>query len=226
MRKWYKVLNEWDLLIASFLASVFFVGIASGNVTVDIMADRIIMADGSVIEGSVLCRGSDSIIVLVGETERTLPTSSVIRVERGSSTGERRTFGTVSVGGHEVIIGAAAVEAPVIPEKKVEEPAKKRRSDKAEGGKKQGKKKDGRKRPREKKKPEKSPEKKPEVKEAPAEAFETGEAEEQGRDKENPDSDKPDRKKPNRKMLKQEDLMEMLEILRNKFGGADKNKEQ
>lgn len=94
-------------------------------VTLDVSRDRVFLSDGTVLECKVLCRGSESVIVLVGEREKVLPAADVVRVDRGVPVGEKRVFNTAPVGGHEQITPETADEGvppmpPEVPEEIVE----------------------------------------------------------------------------------------------------------
>lgn len=79
----------------------------NANVTLDMSSDRIFLTDGTILNCTLICRGKETVIVLVGEEERTFPASSVLRLDRGQPTGERKSFETGPVGGHEQIVRAA-----------------------------------------------------------------------------------------------------------------------
>ena len=78
-------------------------GVAMGVVTLDVARDYVHLSDGTVVECTVIMKGKESVTVLVGEQEKTFPMSGVVRIERGVFGGERRTFETGPVDGHEVI---------------------------------------------------------------------------------------------------------------------------
>ena len=86
----------------------------TANVVLDMSADRVFLADGSVLECTLICKGKESLVVLVGNQERTLSTSSVLRIERGQPAGEKKFFETGLVGGHEQITGPVREDIPTI----------------------------------------------------------------------------------------------------------------
>ncbi len=88
----------------------------TANVALDMSGDRVFLSDGSVLECTLICKGKESVVVLVGDEERTISASAVLRLERGQPAGERRTFATGPVGGHEQIIGSAEEDVPPPPE--------------------------------------------------------------------------------------------------------------
>ncbi len=122
--------------VAAAVAAVFaFGGVAVGTVTLDLARDLIHLSDGRVVECTVILKGKESVTVLVGEDEKTFAMSGVVRIERGVFSGERRTFETGPVEGHEVItpegggdgdvVEPAAPPAPPPPVKTVKkQPAK------------------------------------------------------------------------------------------------------
>ncbi len=102
------------LLFAAVLLALS--GSLTANVTLDMSADRIFLSDGSVLECTLICKGKESLVVLVGDQERTISASAVLRVERGQPAGERKFFETGPVGGHEQIIGSPEDDVPPPPE--------------------------------------------------------------------------------------------------------------
>jgi hypothetical protein len=105
--------------LASLVLVLVCAGACTGTVTLDLARDFVHLSDGRVIECTVILKGKDSVIVLVGEQEKTFPMSGVVRIERGVFSGERRTFETGPVDGHEVITpqggGDGDVVEPVAP---------------------------------------------------------------------------------------------------------------
>lgn len=92
----------------------------TANVTLDMSADRVFLSDGTVLECTLICKGKESVVVLVGDEERTISASSVLRIERGQPAGERKSFETGPVAGHEQIIRSAKKNIPSIPVKQQE----------------------------------------------------------------------------------------------------------
>ena len=108
-------------------------GVCTGTVTLDLARDFVHLSDGRVIECTVILKGKESVTVLVGEQEKTFPMSGVVRIERGVFRGERRTFETGPVDGHEVIAPESGGDGDIVepvappappPKKKVKKPAK------------------------------------------------------------------------------------------------------
>lgn len=95
----------------------------TANVTLAMSPDKVFLSDGSVLKCTLLCRGKESVVVLVGDRERTLSASTVLRIERGQLAGERKSFKTEPVAGHEQITGIA--EENVAPKPAVEPASKK-----------------------------------------------------------------------------------------------------
>ena len=87
---------------------------AAAGVTLHMSSDRVFLSDGTILKCTLICKGKERIVVLVGDQERTLSASSVLRIERGQPAGERESFETGPVGGHEQIIRSKKEDIPTI----------------------------------------------------------------------------------------------------------------
>ena len=95
------------VLCGAFVLGLFLVagGRASGDIKVIPSADKVHLVDGTVVEGTVIARGTKAVVVIVGDKETRVPAEKVQRIEYGAQAAAVSGYMTDPVDGVKCVTG-------------------------------------------------------------------------------------------------------------------------